>query len=90
MKSESEMPEAYKDVFICCEGIPHILCHDNSQIQKGVWTTKINWEQFMRDPFTEPNHPQQNPAELCAVKFLKEHSQVLLHQTGAPECWLLA
>ena len=39
----------------------------------------------------EPDHPQQNPAKLHAVKFLKDHSQVLLDCTGAPEnCWLLA
>ena len=48
-------------------------------------------EYFVKDQFREPEHPQQNPAELCAIKFLKDHSQVLLNQTGAPEdCWLLA
>ena len=90
MKSESKMPDAYKD-FICDEGVPRILRRDNSQIQKGTRTTKINREYFIKDQFTEPEHPQQNPAELCAVKFLKDHSQVLLDRTGAPEaCWLLA
>ena len=90
MKSERKMPEAYKD-FIQDEGIPCILCHDNSQIHKGVQTTKINWEHFMKDQFMEPNHPQQNPAELLSVKFLEDHSQVLLDWTGAPEtCWLMA
>ena len=77
MKSESEMPDAYKD-FICDEGVPHILCWDNSQIQKGTWTTKINQEHFIKDQFMEPKHPQQNPAKLCTMKFLKDHSQVLL------------
>ena len=77
MKSESEMPDAYKD-FICDEGVPRILCRDNSQIQKGTRTTKINREYFIKDQFTELEHPQQNPAELRAVKFLKDHSQVLL------------
>ena len=48
-------------------------------------------EYFVKDQFTEPEHPQQNPAELCTIKFLKDHSQVLLNWTGAPEdCWLLA
>ena len=48
-------------------------------------------EYFVKDQFTEPEHPQQNPAELCTIKFLKDHSQVLLDWTGAPEdCWLLA
>ena len=46
---------------------------------------------FCQRPIHEPDHPQQNPTELHAVKFLKDHSQVLLDWTGAPEdCWLLA
>jgi hypothetical protein len=90
MKSESEMPEAYVD-FIREEGAPSILRRDNSQIQSGTRTTKINRQHFIKDQFTEPGHPQQNPAELRAVKFIKDHSQVLLDRTGAPEnCWLLA
>jgi hypothetical protein len=90
MKSESEMPEAYKD-FIREEGAPNILRRDNSQIQSGKRTTSINREYFIKDEFTEPGHPQQNPAELRAVKFIKNHTQVLLDRTGAPEnCWLLA
>ena len=90
MKSESDMPEAYKD-FIQDEGIPCILCHNDSQIQKGVQTTRINQEHFVKDQFIDPNHPQQNPSELHAVKFLKDHSQVLLDWMGAPKnCWLLA
>jgi hypothetical protein len=90
MKSESEMPETYKD-FIREEGAPNILRRDNSQIQSGKRTTSLNREYFIKDEFTEPGHPQQNPAELRAVKFVKNHSQTLLDRTGAPEnCWLLA
>lgn len=90
MKSESEMPEAYKD-FIREEGAPSILRRDNSQVQSGVRTTQVNREFFIKDEFTEPGHPQQNPAELRAVKFLKDHTQVPLDRTGAPEdLWLLA
>ena len=90
MKSESEMPAAYKD-FIRGEGAPNILRRDNSQIQSGQKTTAINREFVIKDEFTEPGHPQQNPAELRAVKFVKNHSQVLMDRTGAPEnCWLLA
>jgi hypothetical protein len=92
MKSESEIPEAYVD-FICEEGAPSILHCDNSQIQSGTCTTKLNHKHFIKDEFTELGHPQQNPAELHAVKFLtvKDHSQVLLDCTEAPKnCWLLA
>jgi hypothetical protein len=90
MKSESEMPETYND-FIQEEGVPNILGGDNSQIQSGKRMTRFNQEYFIKDEFIEPGHPQQNPAELCAVKFIKNHWQVLLDWTGAPEnCWLLA
>jgi hypothetical protein len=63
MKSESEMPEVYQN-FIREEGAPNILRWDNSQIQSGTRTTRLNQEYFIRDEFTEPNNQQQNPAEL--------------------------
>jgi hypothetical protein len=89
MKSESEMPDTYMD-FIREEGAPSILRRDNLQIQSGTRTTRLNRQYFIRDEFTEPGHPQQNPAELRAVKYLKDHTQVLLDRTSAPEiCWLL-
>lgn len=51
---------------------------------------KIHRDLFIKDQFTEPYHPQQNPVELRAVKYLKEHSHVLLDQTEVPEsCWYL-
>jgi hypothetical protein len=90
MKSKSEMPQAYKD-FIWAEGAPSILWRDNLQIQSGMRTTKLNRKYFIKDKFTKLGHPQQNPTELRAVKFLKDHSQVLMDRTGAPEnLWLLA
>jgi hypothetical protein len=90
MKTESEMPDIYRD-FIREEGAPNILRRDNSQVQSGTRTTKLNRKFIIGDQFTEPGHPQQNPAELRAVKYLKDHSQVLLDRTGAPEfCWLAA
>jgi hypothetical protein len=51
----------------------------------------LNQKFIIGNQFTEPGHPQQNRAKLRAVKFLKDHSQVLLDRTGAPEfCWLAA
>ena len=45
----------------------------------------------IKDQFIETYNPQQNPVELRAIKYLKEHSHVLLDHTGAPEsCWFLA
>jgi len=41
--------------------------------------------------YTEPYHPQQNPAKMRAIKFLKSNSKILRQRTGAPpEAWLLA
>jgi hypothetical protein len=57
MKLESEMPEAYVN-FICEEGAPSILCHDNSQIQSGTGMTKLNHKHSIKDEFTEQGHPQ--------------------------------
>ena len=49
----------------------------------------INRQFCIGDGYTEPYHPQQNPAELNAVKWLKTHTQVILDRSGAPEyAWL--
>ena len=46
---------------------------------------------FVKDQYSEPYKPQQNPVELRAIKYLKDHTHVLLDRTGAPEsCWFLA
>jgi viroplasmin and RNaseH domain-containing protein len=84
MRTESEMPEVYKD-FIRHEGAPTYLRRDNAQVQKSKKVTTINRELLIGDQFTEPHHPQQNPAELQAVKFLKDHSQVIMDRSGADE-----
>jgi hypothetical protein len=33
--------------------------------------------------YTEPHHPQQNPSELCAIRWLKCSMQTLRIRTGA-------
>ena len=39
----------------------------------------------IKDRFTEPHHPHQNPAENQAIKWVKYHAQTVLNATGAPE-----
>ena len=39
----------------------------------------------IKDGFTEPHHPHQNPAENQAIKRIKYHAQTVLNATGAPE-----
>ena len=39
----------------------------------------------------KPHHPHQNTVELCSVKYVKNHAQVLMDRVRAPEnLWLLA
>jgi len=39
--------------------------------------------------FTTPHNPQQNPAEMCAIKWLKDSNSILHACTGAPDFMLL-
>jgi hypothetical protein len=88
MRTESEFPGVYQD-FLREEGAPSILRRDNSQTQTGKKVTALNRDYVIGDQMTEPHHPQQNPAEMRAVRWLKEHTQVLLDRTGAPHMvWL--
>ena len=40
--------------------------------------------QPIKDGFTEPYHPHQNPAENQAVRWLKSHAQTVMNISGAP------
>ena len=37
------------------------------------------------DGMTEPHHPHQNPAENHAVRWIKQHTELVMNITGAPE-----
>ena len=88
MKTESIGPYVYED-FLREEGIPRVLRRDNAKMEQNHDFTTINRHWLIKDAFTEPHHPQQNPAELRAVQWLKQHIQVILNRTGAPESvWL--
>ena len=39
----------------------------------------------IKDGFTEPHHPHQNPAENQTIKWIKYHAQIVLNATRAPE-----
>ena len=84
MKSESEGPEAYED-FIREEGCPSLLRRDNSKMQTGEDFKSINRHFCVKDGFTEPHHPHQNPAESQAVRWLKHHCQTVMNISGAPD-----
>ena len=84
MRTESDGPHAYED-FLRDEGCPTLLRRDNSKMQTGENFTSINRHFCIKDGLTEPYHPQQNPAENQAVKWLKSHAQVVMNISGAPE-----
>ena len=52
--------------------------------------TQLNREYCVGDQFTEPHHPQQNPAELNGVRFVKQRARILMDRSGCPaNLWFL-
>jgi len=92
MPSESHAPGAYND-FLREHGAPTVLRRDNSRVQTGLKFRELLKRTYLvADEYTEPYHPQQNPAEMRAIKWMKMHTQTLLDRTGAPSTilWLQA
>ena len=73
MKTESEFVDTYKD-FLRDRGIPHTLRRDNAKSEDSGPVKDINRDLVIRDEFTEPHHPQQNPVE-GASSFLSQEQQ---------------
>jgi len=89
MRTESEFPEIYRD-FIRERGAPHTLRRDNAQSEKSEAIMEINRENCIKDEFTEPHHPHQNPVEGGAIKYLKSKSKTLMDRTNTPpNLWFL-
>jgi hypothetical protein len=85
LKTEADGPQAFDD-FARYEGLPNVIRSDNSKMQR--YSNKLlarlrEW--LVAAEFTEPHHPQQNPAELRAIRWIKKNIQVLRIRTGAPE-----
>ena len=57
---------------------------DNALEEQNQEIQWINRDLFVKDEFTEPHHPQQNPDEFRVVKYIKEYSLTLIHQTREP------
>ena len=89
MKTESEFPSVYQD-FLCTQGIPSALRHDNAKHENSATVKEINCNLIVEDLFTEPHHPHQNPAEGSAIKWLKTCAEILQNKTGSPDnLWFL-
>ena len=55
----------------------------DKRIQKSnISIQEIQWDLIIKDKFTEPHHPQQNPAEGSAIKFLKSKANTLMNRTN--------
>ena len=58
-------------------------------MQGGQDFTMLSRQYATNDGNTEPYHAQQNPAENRAIRWLKEHIQIVMNKTGAPAAmWL--
>ena len=83
-RSKGEFPNKYRD-FIRDHGAPSALRRDNAKEEKSEEVDQIHRELFIKDQFSEPYNPQQNPVESRGIRYLKEHMHVLLDRTGAPD-----
>ena len=57
---------------------------DNAGKEKSMQVQDTHRELLIKDQFIEPEHPQQNPVESRAIKWLKETSLVLMDCLGVP------
>ena len=82
IKSKGEFPQAYRD-FIRDHGAPSALRRDNAKEEQSELVKDINREFMVKDQYTEPYHPQQNPVESSAIRYIKSQVSVLLDRIGA-------
>ena len=88
-RSKGEFPQLYRD-FIKEHGAPSALRRDNAKEEQSAAVDEIHRELFIQDQFSEPYNPQQNPVESRGIKYLKEHTHVLLDRTGVVRAiWFL-
>ena len=70
--------------FVRENGAPYALRSDNSKMQLGISFKKILRKYNIKSENTEPNHPNQNPAER-RIQDVKRTTTKILDRTGAPE-----
>ena len=86
IKSKGEFPKVYKD-FIREHGAPSASRRENAKEEQSEEVKEINREFVVKDQLTEPYHPQQNPVESNAIRYLKGQVQVLLDITISYGIW---
>jgi hypothetical protein len=89
MKTESHGPDALLE-FFRKEGVPLSILRDNSKMQASELWKDYMRRYWVKDQFTEPYHPHQNPSER-AMSFYKEKLQRLMIDTDTdPRGWFKA
>ena len=83
-RKKGEFPKLYRD-FIREHGAPSALRRDNAREEQSEEVLDINRDLFIKDEYTEPYNPQQNPVETGAIRYIKEQVMKVLDQSGAPE-----
>ena len=90
MKKKSDVPKAYLD-FLREEGIPGRLHRDKAKQNESEQLDEINRKYNVKDSFSEPYCPWQNPVETHAIRWLVKATSALLARQGAPDfLWLYA
>ena len=82
-RSKGEFSTLYRD-FIRKEGAPSALRRDNAKEEYGEAVKEIHRELYIKDEFSEPYYPNQNPVELNMIRYLKQASHILMYIRGAP------
>ena len=82
MRTESKLPHVYQD-FLRERGIPHTLRRDNAKSEQSEAIKKLHRELIIKDEFTEPHQPQQNPAE-GGVRELKRRWYRIMNNKNIP------
>jgi hypothetical protein len=84
MRRKDQVKLAIQD-FLRDQGAPWAFRMDGAKEQGNDEIDDILQDLHIARQVSEPYNQQQNPAELRAVKWLKQHVQVLMDRTGAPE-----
>ena len=70
-RKKEKFPRLYRD-FIRDNGAPSALRRDNAREEQSEEVMDIQRQLLFKDQYTEPYHPQQNPVEFNAIRYIKE------------------
>ena len=81
-KASGYMLKSYED-FMRYEGVPEGLHRDLAPKEKIDKIIDLNRQMMVKDSWSEPGHPNENPAEALGVNPLKKGVEQLMNRTGA-------